>query len=325
MQPMPEHIAPMLASLGSGLPDTAGWAYEYKWDGVRAIVYHEPGKLRMLSRNNLDMARRYPELTAEAEKMLGDRRLVLDGEIVALDDNGRPSFQLLQRRMHVADSAAIARRAKSSPVLIMLFDLLYADGRSYLTEPWTARRQALEALAINAGRWQTPDAYQGRGAGKKLYAAAMKMDLEGIICKRADSLYIPGARSRDWVKVKVHQRQEVVIGGYLAMKSMGENTLGAMLVGYYENGELRYAGKVGTGFNNAERFRLVSLLKPLRRRTSPFVNKVRYADAMFVEPKLVAEVEFTEWTAGGALRHPSYKGLREDKPATKVVRERPAV
>ena len=311
----------MLATLADDVPANArDWAFEYKWDGVRAIVYHEPGRLRLISRNDIDMASRYPELLADAEAAMGDHRLVLDGEIVALDAHGRPSFQLLQRRMHVSDSASIERRAAATPVVIMLFDVLHADGETLIEQPWTQRRAALEALDINAGRWQTPPAFPG--AGRKLYQAAEKMGLEGIICKRLDSSYFPGARSSSWLKVKVHQRQEIVIGGYLPMKGMGNDSLGALLVGYYEEGELRYAGKVGTGFNNAERDRLVKMLTKLRRGGSPFINKPRYADALFVEPKLVAEVEFTEWTAGGALRHPSYKGLREDKQAGDVVREK---
>lgn len=313
-------IAPMLATLSSGLPEhPRDWAFEYKWDGVRAICYVEPGALRLVSRNDIDMAGRYPDLAAEGDAVSAGRRLILDGEIVALDAAGRPSFGLLQRRMHVADPRAIARLVDSVPVALMLFDVLYIDGDLLVDEPYEARRRRLADLKIETHRWHTPPHQVGQG--QRLLDAARRMNLEGVVAKRLGSVYRPGARSPDWLKVKIHMRQEVVIGGYLPMKGLGERSLGALLVGYYEDGQLRYAGKVGTGFSDAVRDQLVSALRPMRRRTSPFVNKPRYSEAIFVEPRLIAEVAFTEWTPGGALRHPSFQGLRGDKKPEQVVRE----
>jgi bifunctional non-homologous end joining protein LigD len=208
-------------------------------------------------------------------------------------------------------------------VTYVIFDLLYLDGHSLLEKPYEERRRALDALGLGGPSWQVP-AFQ-RAEGRAFLDASRKQGLEGIVAKRLDSTYQPGRRSRDWLKVKNVRRQEVVIGGWVPGQGRRAGELGALLVGYYEDdgGEarLRYAGKVGTGFDAAALRLLAERLEPLRANRSPFTGRRPQKDAVFVEPRLVCEVEFSEWTSSGTLRHPSYQGLRDDKPATDVVRE----
>lgn len=323
-EPMPSGIEPMKARLSELPADDAGWGFEIKWDGVRAIAYCETGRVRLVSRTGKDVTPAYPEIGAIA-KALGGVEAVLDGEIVAFDPEGRPSFQRLQRRMHVRASSQIRRLREAVPVTYVAFDLLHLDGESLLELPYEERRARLDALALDGDAWRTP-AYH-RGDGAKLLALTAAQGLEGVVGKRLDSTYKPGKRGRDWIKVKNTVGQEVVIAGWLPGKGRRAGTIGALLAGYYE-GEgderhLRFAGKVGTGFSEAELRMLSERLAPLRRETSPFEGRQPERAAIFAEPELVAEVSFTEWTEAGTLRHPSYKGLRDDKPADAVVRERP--
>jgi bifunctional non-homologous end joining protein LigD len=325
-EPMPERIEPMKATLANLPPDEENWGFEIKWDGVRAIAYCEPGHLRLESRNLREITGQYPEVRGLLEQ-LGARQAVLDGELATFDERGRPSFQRLQTRMHVASDAEVRRRIRDVPVTYAIFDLLYLDGKSLFDVAYEDRRWELEALGLDGESWQTPSYH--RGEGSKLQAASRERGLEGIIAKRLGSRYVPGKRSRDWLKVKNVREQEIVIGGWVPGKGRREGEIGALLVGYYE-GEgserrLRYAGKVGTGFDAAALRLLSERLKPLRRSDSPFEGRQPQKDAIFVEPKLVAEVVFSEWTNAGTLRHPSYKGLRDDKPATEVVREVPEI
>jgi bifunctional non-homologous end joining protein LigD len=261
------------------------------------------------------------------KRALSMHRVVLDGEVVAFDSEGRPSFGALQGRMHLARESAVKRLAKENPVTYMAFDLLWLDGVSLMDRPYLERRAALRALLADGERWQVPDHVVGGGA--ELLAATREQGLEGIVAKRADSPYEPGRRSGTWRKIKNTNRQELVIGGWLPGEGRRQDRIGALLVGLRESeadGEpLRFAGRVGTGFTEAELDRLRDRLQPLVRDTSPFdvVPKTIKIprEAVWVEPELVAEVEFVEWTREGVLRAPSYKGLREDKPATLVVRE----
>jgi bifunctional non-homologous end joining protein LigD len=209
-----------------------------------------------------------------------------------------------------------------TPVTYVLFDLLYADGRVLFEEPYSERRARLEALGFDGEAWQTPAYHRGDGAA--LQKASLEQGLEGIVAKRLDSPYRPGKRGRDWLKIKNHREQEVVIGGWLPGKGRREGELGALLVGYYSDGELKYAGKVGTGFDASDLRLLRERLAPLERDDSPFEGRQPEKGSIFVEPELVGEVEFSEWTNAGTMRHPSYKGLRDDKPARDVVREEPA-
>jgi bifunctional non-homologous end joining protein LigD len=318
--PMPEHVVPMLARLSTLPRDDEGWAYEVKWDGVRAVGHFTPGRVRFESRTLNDITRQYPELRPLG-RVLGTRTAVLDGEIVALDDRGAPSFELLQRRMHLTGEAEIRSRASSVPVTYMIFDLLYLDGELLLRHPYRERRALLESLSLAGPAWSVPASFEGEG--EQFLEASRRQGLEGIVAKRVRSPYQPGKRTGDWLKVKNTARQEVVIGGWLPGKGRREGELGALLVGVFDDGRLRFTGKVGTGFDAATLADLRQRLGKLRRETSPFAGRQPAKGAIFVEPELVAEVEFTEWTSQGMLRHPSFRGLRTDKPPVEVVREHP--
>lgn len=319
-EPFPSRLLPMLASATSDLPadDEEAWAYELKWDGVRAIAYLHDGTLHLESRNLNDVTPRYPELHGLARACPG-HDMVLDGEVVAFDPQGRPSFSLLQTRMHLTGERDVASRVGLCPLAYLIFDLLHLDGCSTRDLPWQDRRRLLDGLELGGPNWQTPAAHFGSGAA--VLEASRSGGLEGVVAKRTLSPYIPGRRSRDWLKVKNTCRQEVVIGGWLPGAGNRTGRIGALLAGYYDDGGLRFAGKVGTGFTDAELIRLAGLFAPLTRPTSPFVDKIPYRQARFLEPCLVAEVEFTEWTHNGTLRHPSYKGLRDDKAPGEVRRE----
>ncbi|MHB8235485.1 MAG: DNA ligase D [Solirubrobacteraceae bacterium] len=319
-EPMPEHVKPMLARAGKLPADERGWVFEIKWDGVRALAYSSPGELRLESRNLKEITQQYPEL-ARLNRALSSHAVILDGEIVAFDEQGRPSFAELQRRMHVGSAAQAKRLAKDSPVTYMIFDLLWLDGHSTTSLAYEQRRELLAALALDGASWQTPEQLTGRG--KDVLAATAEQRLEGILAKRLDSTYEPGARSTAWVKIKNVGRQELVIGGWLPGEGRRERRIGALLVGVYDpDGAFRYAGRVGTGFSDSELDRLAKLLAPLQQEQSPFTAGERPPrGSVFCEPELVAEIEFTAWTAAGSLRHPSYKGLRDDKQAAEVVRE----
>jgi bifunctional non-homologous end joining protein LigD len=319
---MPDKIVPMMARTAKLPRDDDRWAFEIKWDGVRVICHSEPGRLRMHSRNLLDITPRYPEV-GRLNRALSHHRAVLDGEVVALDAEGRPSFAALQRRMHVASESAVRRLAKETPVTYVIFDLLWLDGHSLMELPYTERRARLAELELSDGeRWRVPDYVTGHGA--ELLAATEQQGLEGVIAKRLDAPYEPGRRSPCWLKIKNVDRQEVVIGGWVPGDGKRRDRIGALLIGVYdESGPLRHVGRVGTGFTEAELDRLAEKLRPLEREDSPFApggQKIPRS-AVFVEPALVAEVEFREWTDAGQLRAPSYKGLRDDKPAELVVRE----
>jgi bifunctional non-homologous end joining protein LigD len=310
-EPMPDSLAPMLAKSGP-LPEGDGWAFEIKWDGVRAIAYSEPGRIRFESRNHNDISHSYPELKA-FNRALSSHRAILDGEIVAFDEDGKPSFGRLQSRMHVATEAAARRRVKDCPVAYIVFDLLWLDGHSLMDLPYEERRARLRELELQGPHWQTPDHVVGNGAA--VLEASRASGLEGVVAKRLDSPYLPGRRSPCWLKVKNVLREDVVVGGWLPGEGKRRNRIGALLVGVPDDGRLRFAGRVGTGFTEAE---LTFLAKTLEERPdSPFAGEpAPPRGAVFVQPTRVAEVEFTEWTSDGVMRHPSYKGLREEAPAS---------
>jgi bifunctional non-homologous end joining protein LigD len=327
-EPMPEGLRPMLATLAGGLPrDEAAYGFEVKWDGIRALASVSGGRVRLEARSGRDVSHRYPELR-ELGRRLGTTQVVLDGEIVALDANGRPSFERLQRRMHVESESAIRRLRQDVPVAYAIFDVLWLEGHSTLDLPYEERRRLLEGLDLNGPNWQTPPYH--RGEGSTLLEATRAGGLEGVVAKRLDSTYEPGVRTRNWLKVKNHCSQEFVIGGWLPGEG-ARTRLGALVIGVYgpggvpeEPARLVYSGRVGTGFTDAEITRLTRLLEERERPDSPFTPPPPIKGVRFVEPDLVCEVEFTEWTAAGILRHPSYKGLRDDRDAREVVREAPA-
>ena len=306
---MPDRIEPMLARTAHLPGDDRKWAYEIKWDGVRAIAYVEGGRMRLEARNGRDITGRYPELR-ELGRALAGREAVLDGEVVAFDTDGRPSFQKLQGRMHLTSEHTVRRLAQSDPVHYVIFDLLWLDGHSLCALPYTERREKLLELGLDGPTWQTPANHVGDGAA--MLEASRAQGLEGIIAKRLDSPYAPGRRSPNWVKVKNVRRTDVVIGGWLPGEGKREGRFGALVVGYYEDGDLKYAGRVGTGFDEAELERLGRSLADLARDRSPFAGRQPPRETHFVEPVLVAAVGYGEWTQANTLRHPRYLGLRDD-------------
>jgi bifunctional non-homologous end joining protein LigD len=319
--PFPDGIVPMLAKLAPVPASDDGWAVEVKWDGVRAIAYCQPGRLELQTRNLNQVTSQYPEVR-RLTRALGSRDAVLDGELVVFDAEGQPSFKALQQRIHQTSESVVRRRMKSHPVTYVIFDLLYLDGRNLIDEPYTRRRELLRELELDGESWQTPD--HSVGHAKELLAASAEHRLEGIVLKRLDSRYAPGKRNGSWLKVKNLNRQEFVIGGWQPGEGRRRNRLGAILLGYFDEGEFRYAGKVGTGFSERELDDLKERLAPLARKGNPFAGRRGPRQANFVDPRLVAEIEFRELTAEGMVRHGSFKGLREDKPAAGVIIERAA-
>jgi DNA ligase D-like protein (predicted ligase) len=305
---------PMKAVLVREPPSDPGWIFERKLDGIRCGVFRRSGNVRLLSRSGETLNAAYPELAERFDG--GEPDLLADGEVVAFE-RGRTSFARLQKRMQIRDPER-ARRSRIA-VYLYLFDLLELDGRDLRLRPLLERKRALRAAVAFGGRIRfTPHRV---GNGLVAYRQACARGWEGIIAKRVDSPYTPG-RSRNWLKIKCSSRQELVVGGWTAGRG-ARRRLGALLVGYWEGDVLRYAGKVGTGFDTAELERLAAELERRERPTPPFAADELPRAARWAEPELVAEIEFTEWTRDGKLRHPRYFGLRHDKPAREVVREEP--
>ena len=307
--PLPERIAPMLARTGE-LPPDDGWAFEIKWDGVRAIAYCEGGRLLKLeSRNQTNITPRYPELR-ELGRALGTHEAILDGEVVSFE-GGVPSFQRLQKRMHLTSEAQVRRLSQTEPVVYIVFDLLWLDGHSLLELPYADRRTLLAKLEIVGPAWQSPAHHVGDG--EAMLAASRAQGLEGIVAKRLDCPYVPGRRSNGWVKVKNKKTADVVVGGWMPGEGGRAGRLGALVVGFYEDGDLHYAGRAGSGFTEAELKRVQSLLEARAREGSPFTGGPKPPKQVrFVEPELIASVEYSDMTNDGTLRHPVYKGLRDD-------------
>jgi bifunctional non-homologous end joining protein LigD len=320
-EPMPETVRPMMAKLATRLPSPdRGWGYEFKWDGVRALAFSQGGVLRLVSRNQEDVTARYPEVRGISEA-LGSHAAVLDGEIVALGPDGVPSFEQLQQRMGLHAPGDVRRLMRKVPVVYMVFDLLYLDGHSLFRAPYEERRRRLTSLGLSGPSWQAPEHAAGDGAA--VLQGSLQIGLEGVLAKRLDSFYEEGARSAAWLKIKHHQRQDFIVGGWTPGEGNRSGQLGALLIGYQEDGKLTYASKVGTGFTDAGLAQLMERLRPLARDRSPFDAGELPRGAHFVEPRLVVDVEFVAWTRGGQLRAPSYKGLRPDTDPAEVVRERP--
>ncbi len=319
---LPELVRPMLCRTGPLPADDGDWAYEFKWDGVRAMLYVEGGRVRIVSRNDHDVSVAYPEVRALGEA-LGSRQAVLDGEIVALDDRGRPSFGVLQQRIHINEAARARRLAEQVPATFMAFDVVHLDGRPTIGLPYDERRRLLEALGLDGPHWHIPPAFTDV-AGSDVMAAAVERGLEGVVAKRRSSTYVPGRRTDAWVKVKHFCTQEVVIGGWTPGRGRRGGGIGALLLGIPGDDGLVYVGKVGTGFSDEALDDLARRLGRLGRVTSPFVGplpRAQVAGATWVRPALVGEVRFGEWTADGRLRHPTWRGLRPDKSPAQVVRE----
>ena len=315
-------VRPMLAAAGELPPpeQESRWAFEMKWDGVRAVVYLDRGDLRVMTRNDREVSRTYPELQALAAELDG-HRLVLDGELVAFDEAGRPSFGELQNRMHVqSPSRDLLARV---PVSLLVFDLLHLDGTSLVPLPYDERRAALESLELAGSRWAVPPAFDGQAADA--LAVSRERGLEGVLAKRHDSPYLPGRRSATWTKVKHLRMQEVVVGGWSPGQGRREGGIGSLLLGVPDgDGRLIYAGHVGTGFSDRALADLGAQLRPDEVDESPFaepVPRMHARHAHWVRPRLVGEVVFSEWTREGAMRHPVWRGLRADKDPSDVTRE----
>ena len=315
-------LRPMLATSGR-LPATdAGWAYEMKWDGLRAIACAEAGRLTLWSRTGRDITVSYPELQPMAAA-LGGNAAVLDGEIVAFGAGGWPSFPLLQNRMHVRSDAQARLLAAQVPVCYLAFDVLLSGGRWLLAQTYQQRRAELDQLGLHGVSWQTPAAFTGE-KGADVLAVSRAHHLEGVVAKRLSSRYEPGRRSASWLKVKNVRRQEVVIGGWKPGEGNRAGQIGSLLVGVYGPRGLDYAGHVGTGFTQQTLRLLGARLEALQQPASPFAVEVpreHARGAIWVQPRLVIDVAFAVWTPEGRLRAASYQGLRDDKDPAQVIRE----
>ncbi|WP_256788450.1 non-homologous end-joining DNA ligase [Frankia sp. AvcI1] len=308
--PMPGRMAPMLAVPAAAPPEGDDWAYEVKWDGVRALAFVDGGRPRLRSRSGHDVTDVFPELHTLGPAF-GATQVILDGEIVAFGPAGTPDFELLSHRVHIATPAIARRAAATIPVRYLVFDLLFLDGHSLLAWPYSGRRALLADLA-DRGRLRISEELVG--TGDEVVAASAAAGLEGVVAKRRSSPYQPGRRSVDWVKVRHVRRQSVLVGGWEPGTGRRADRIGALLVGVATPAGPRYAGQVGTGFSEATLDRLAALLAPLRRSDPPLrdVPAEVARGAVWVDPELIAEVEFTSWTTDGRLRHPSFQGLRID-------------
>ena len=305
--------APMLATLADKLPKGKGWLYEAKWDGYRTIAYLSGSEATLRTRRDQDYTDRFSIIAKELAKAVKTPDCVLDGEVCAIDEDGRTSFSAMQQGGH--------------PLVYYVFDLLELEGEPLVELPFTERRQRLEGILDK--RNKTVQLSEAFDDGEALEQAALEQGLEGVMAKRADSRYEPGRRSRNWLKVKPgKQRQEFLIAGYTKGKGRRERRLGSLVLAVKRGGELHYVGNCGTGFTDDEIDSLLRQLKPLERGTPPFkgvpkMPRVKKGDVVWVEPKLVCEVEFMEWTHDGHLRAPSYQGLRDDKTPDEVRQELP--
>jgi bifunctional non-homologous end joining protein LigD len=304
--PAPKHAGAMKAVLTDARFSDPDWIFERKLDGVRCVAVRDGGPVTLLSRNDLSFNGRFPEIAAALEAQ-PQQRFAVDGEVVAFDGR-QTSF------------ARLAQRGRTRvPVFFYIFDVLWLDGQDVRALPLRTRKRLLRS-ALHFDDPSLRFSTHRNGDGEALFRDACDKGWEGLIAKRADAPYSHG-RSRDWLKFKCSAEQELVIGGYTAPRG-SRSDLGALLLGHFEDGSLRYAGKVGTGFTQATLAELAARLEPLRRETSPFSDVVREPHTTWVEPRLVAQVGFSEWTRDGRLRHPRFLGMRDDKAAEDVVRER---
>jgi bifunctional non-homologous end joining protein LigD len=324
------HYTPMLAKSSSKLPEKIEeYGFEVKWDGIRALSYITNGNIQIISRNGFDISFRYPEIHPLGQK-LKKQTVIVDGELTAFDEAGHPSFAMLQHRMNLEKPALIEKTAAIIPVTYIIFDLLQINEQLLINHSYQSRRFELAKLELADRAWSTP-AYHTEHAADFL-EASRKLGLEGIILKRLNSLYLPGKRSDDWLKVKNFHRQEFIIGGWTPGIGNRTGTIGSLLLGYYDvipeaasargmPQKLLYAGSCGTGFTAKTLKQLQELLQPLSIPNHPFSSDPKKATVSFVQPLVVAEIAFAEWTPAETLRHPSFLGLRADKDASYVIRE----
>jgi bifunctional non-homologous end joining protein LigD len=313
---MPHSVAPQLATLVREPPEGGEWFHELKFDGYRMLCHLSRGNARFQSRNGKDWTEKFPNLS-HALKTFPATTAILDGEVVIVDAAGRSSFQKLQQSM--------GRGGKAPAFVFEIFDLIYLDGYSLMQTPLRERKLVLQQLLGSAkpkGPLRYSDHVEGNGAD--FFKQACEYRIEGIVSKLADSPY-ESTRNRNWQKTKCIKRQEFVIAGYIPSKK-GFPGFGALILGVYDKGKLVYSGRVGTGFSIKQRLELQKKLDRISQAPTPFAAKPKdpgLRDAHWARPQLVAEVEFTEWTADGLIRHPSFQGLREDKKPAEIVREEP--
>jgi len=314
---MPAAIEPMLATLAGQPPRGEEWLFEVKWDGVRAVAFLEREEVRITSRSGIRCERQYPEL-AVIPHQINAREAVLDGEITVLDETGVSRFHLIQTRISNADPNSIAHLARSRPVVYFAFDLLYLDGYDLRGVPLSARRGLLEKVVDSRGVLRVSEAFPG--AGTEMLEAARETGLEGIVAKHASSKY-ESRRSREWLKIKIVGEQEFAIGGFTAPQG-GRDHFGALVLGIYDDGALRWAGNVGTGFDQKLLASLHARLLPLVTKTCPFAERPKPDKGItWVKPELLCQVKYANWTPDNRLRAPVFLGLRNDKAPAEAVRE----
>ncbi|MEP6618883.1 MAG: non-homologous end-joining DNA ligase [bacterium] len=315
-------LEPMYASVGADIPDGPGWTFEPKYDGIRVLGFATATGATLVTRNGNDKSAQFPAI-ATALTSLATRRkrsFVVDGEIVAMDDDAPLRFQDLQSRMHVTDTKKLARSDAGIPAALFAFDLLLDGDELLVDEPWTTRRKHLVKL-VGKRVTSLVKLAESIENGKKLLASARRKGWEGIVAKSTAATYQPGVRTKAWLKLKLEHRQELVIGGFTEPRNSRQH-LGALLLGYYRDGQFIYAGHTGGGFTHAGLADMAERLTKLERKTSPFAETPKTNQpAHWVTPRVVVEVKFNEWTAGGRLRQPIYLGVRDDKPAREVIRE----
>lgn len=318
LEPLPE-LTPMAATLGPKPFDDDRWLFEFKWDGVRAIAVCADDETLLLSRNRREITATYPELNRLHERLVA-LEAVVDGEIIALSD-GRPSFEKLQARMNLQNAHEIKRATKTVPINFIAFDLLYLDGKSLVDESLARRKELLSEIVVPSSTVQV--SHYEVGVGTALFDIARERRLEGIVAKKSDSPYRPGRRSREWVKVKSIHDADLVVGGWSRGEGSRANSFGALLIGAYDDGELRFLGAVGSGFTEHALSELMPRLLQLEMDSCPFAGGVEAVragrfgkpihDPHWIDPVLVARVEYRELTSVGRLRAPTFKGFRDDK------------
>lgn len=312
-----------MKAVSGELPTTEGWSFEIKWDGMRIIAFIDEEGVRLQSANLLDATASFPELAGLADATAGFESIVLDGEVVAFADDGRPSFGRIQDRMHVKDPIEAQRRARGNPVSYVIFDLLHLNGSDTMRLPLTDRRRLLEQAVESGPHWRLAEVHTDGAAD--LLAVVTAERLEGLIAKQDSSQYLEGRRPSAWRKIKPRLRQEFVVGGWTEGRDGRQGSIGSLLIGYYDDaGELRHAGSVGSGLDARALAEWRRLVTDAARTDSPFAGPAPASlgrSFHWVDPIHVIEVAFGEWTADGNLRHPSYLGRRTDKDPDQVVRE----